>query len=116
MTDKEKQDVIANCDHLENLKFSRTNPYAFTEHGAIMLASVLNTQTAVETSVLIVRAFVKFREILSTHKELERKILKLESKYDKQFRLVFEAIRKLMQQETNKKDRPRIGYKIKGDK
>ena len=75
LTNHEKQEVIANCDHLENLKFSRTNPYAFTEHGTIMLANVLSTPTAIETSVLIVRTFVKLRELLSTHKELERKIL-----------------------------------------
>ena len=112
LTSNEKQEVIANCDHLEKLKFSRTNPYAFTEHGTIMLANVLNTSTAIETSVLIVRAFVKLREILSTHKELERKILELESKYDTQFKLIFEAIRELMQQEQPDKDRPVIGYKI----
>ncbi len=112
LTSNEKQEVIANCDHLEKLKFSRTNPYAFTEHGTIMLANVLNTSTAIETSVLIVRAFVKLREILSTHKELERKILELESKYDNQFKLIFEAIRELMQQEQPDKDRPVIGYKI----
>ena len=112
LTSHEKREVIANCDHLEKLKFSRTNPYAFTEHGTIMLASVLNTPTAIETSVLIVRAFVKLREILSTHKELEKKLLELESNYDKQFKLIFEAIRELMQQGTIKKDRPRIGYKI----
>ena len=112
LTNHEKQEVIANCDHLEKLKFSRTNPYAFTEHGTIMLANVLNTSTAIETSVLIVRAFVKLREILSTHKELEKKILELESKYDNQFKLIFEAIRELMQQEQLDKDRPMIGYKI----
>jgi len=112
LTNHEKQEVIANCDHLEKLKFSRTNPYAFTEHGTIMLANVLNTPTAIETSVLIVRAFVKLRELLSTHKELERKILELESKYDQQFKLIFEAIRELMQQEQPDKDRPMIGYKI----
>ena len=109
---EEKQEVIANCDHLEKLKFSRTNPYAFTEHGTIMLANVLYTQTAVETSVLIVRAFVKLRELLSSHKELERKILDLESKYDKQFVLIFKAIRELMHQEPLDKNRPRIGYKF----
>ena len=54
LTSHEKREVIANCDHLEKLKFSRTNPYAFTEHGTIMLASVLNTPTAIQTSVLIV--------------------------------------------------------------
>ena len=112
LTNHEKQEVIANCDHLENLKFSRTNPYAFTEHGTIMLANVLSTPTAIETSVLIVRAFVKLRELLSTHKELERKILELESKYDQQFKLIFKVIRELMQQEQSDKDRPMIGYKI----
>ena len=112
LTAEEKQEVIANCDHLEKLKFSRTNPYAFTEHGTIMLANVLNTPTAVETSILIVRAFVKLRELLSTHKELERKILELESKYDKQFELIFKAIRELMNQEKLDEKRPRIGYKI----
>lgn len=112
LTHEEKQEVIANCDHLKKLKFSHTNPYAFTEHGTIMLANVLNTSTAIETSVLIVRAFVKLREILSTHKDLERKIIELESKYDKQFKLIFEAIRGLMQQEQLDENRTRIGFKI----
>ncbi len=112
LNNQEKQEVIAICDHLEKLKFSRTNPYAFTEHGTIMLANVLNTPTAIETSILIVRAFVKLRELLSTHKDLERKILELESKYDQQFKLIFKAIRELMQQEQLDKDRPIIGYKI----
>jgi len=116
LTSQEKQEVIANCDYLEKLKFSPSNPYAFTEHGTIMLANVLNTPTAIETSVLIVRAFVKLRELLSTHKELERKILELESKYDNQFKLIFEAIRELMQQEQLDKNRPGIGFKIKGGK
>lgn len=60
LSGEEKEMVIANCDHLMKIKFSRTNPYAFTEHGAIMPASVLNTPIAVQTSVLIVRAFVNF--------------------------------------------------------
>lgn len=112
LTNQEKKNVIANCDHLEKLKFSRTNPYAFTEHGTIMLASVLNTPTAIEASVLIVRAFVKLRALLSTHKDLERKILDLESKYDKQFKVIFQAIRELMKQNNLDENRPRIGYKV----
>ena len=112
LSDDEKAEVIANCDHLEKLKFSRTNPYAFSEHGTIMLASVLNTPIAIKTSVLIVRAFVKLREILSANKELERKLFDLESKYDKQFSMVFQAIRELMQQQTTVKKRPQVGYKI----
>jgi len=116
LTDKEKEDVIANCDHLVKIKFSRTNPFAFTEHGAIMLASVLNTQTAIQASVLIVRAFVKLREILLTHKELAKKLIELEAKYDKQFKVVFQVLRDLMQQETEKKERPKVGYRIGREK
>ena len=112
LTDQEKEDVIANCDHLNKLKFSRTNPYAFTEHGTIMLASVLNTSTAIEVSVLIVRAFVRLRELLSTHKEMEKKILDLESNYDEKFQLIFKAIKELMQQKSIDDNRPRIGYKL----
>ena len=51
LTNKEKEEVVANCDHLNSLKFSKTNPYAFTEHGAVMLASVLNSEQAVQTSL-----------------------------------------------------------------
>ena len=112
LTNTEKRELVANCDHLEKLKHSATNPYAFTEHGTIMLANVLNTKLAVETSVLIVRAFVRLRELLSSNKELERKILELESKYDKQFEMIFKAIKVLMRQEQLDKNRPRIGYKI----
>ncbi|MCF8308089.1 MAG: ORF6N domain-containing protein [Bacteroidales bacterium] len=115
LTNGEKLEVIAICDHLEKLKYSNTNPYAFTEHGTIMLANVLNTDTAIQTSVLIVRAFVKLREILSTHKDLERKIHELESKYDKQFKMIFKAIRELMQEEEPDKNRPKIGYKTGGE-
>ncbi len=71
-------------------------PYAFTEHGAIMAASVLNTKRAIEMSVFVVRAFVRLREILSAHKDLARRLDKLERKYNTRFRRVFDAIRELM--------------------
>ena len=112
LSDEEKQEVVAKCDHLTRIRFSATNPYAFTEHGAIMLASILNTPLAIQTSVLIVRAFVKLREILSTHSELAKKLTELESKYDKQFKVVFQALRELMQNEADKTERVKIGYKI----
>jgi hypothetical protein len=57
LTDGEKQEVVTNCDHFKHIKFSSVNPYAFTEHGAIMAASVLKTPRAVEVSVLVVRTF-----------------------------------------------------------
>jgi hypothetical protein len=77
LTSEEKTEVVANCDHLSKLKFSPVFPYAFTEHGAIMAASVLNTPRAIETSVLVVRAFVRLREMVATHRELARKLAEL---------------------------------------
>jgi len=77
-------------------KHRKYRPYAFTEHGAVMLASVLNSPTAVATSVEIVRAFVRLREMLTAHKDLARRLDELEKKYDKQFAVVFDAIRQLM--------------------
>src|SRR3990172_1168859 len=59
LTEREKGEVVANCDHLKRLKFSPNLPYAFTEHGAIMLATVLNSPVAVQTSIQIVKAFVR---------------------------------------------------------
>ena len=77
-----------------------------------MLASVLNSPLAIETSVLIVRAFVKLREILSTNAELAKKIMELEARYDRHFKVVFQALRELMNNEIPKKERPKIGYRI----
>ena len=92
LTEAEKAEVITICDHLRPLRFSPSLPHAFTEHGAIMLASLLNTRIAVQASVQVVRAFVRLRSILATHKDLARKLEELE-KYDAQFKVVFDAIR-----------------------
>jgi len=93
LPDKGKQEVVGKCDHLTGIKFSASNPYAFTEHGELMLASVLNSSLAIETSVLIVRAFIRLRVILSTHTRLAKKIEELETRYDKQFKVVFQVLR-----------------------
>jgi len=77
---KEKSEVITNCGHLNQLKFAKSMPYAFTEHGAIMAATVLNSKQAVSMSVFVVRAFVQMRETLATHKELAEKLSELEGK------------------------------------
>jgi len=66
--------VVANCDHLKKLKYSPAKPYAFTEHGAVMVASVLNSRRAVEVSIYVVRAFVKLRGMLGTHSVLAQKL------------------------------------------
>jgi hypothetical protein len=74
----------------------RTLPYAFTEHGVVMLASVLNSPKAIAASIQVVKVFVKLREILSIHKQLAKKLEELEGKYDKQFKEVFDVLRELM--------------------
>ena len=104
----EKAEVVAKCDNLARLKFSPVLPIAFTEHGTIMAASVLNSKRAVETSVYVVRAFVRMREALAGHRDLSRRLDKMEKKYDAQFRVVFDAIRALM--EPPKPSRRRIGF------
>lgn len=92
----------------------RKLPYAFTEHGAIMAASVLNTQRAVGASVFVVRAFVRLREMLATHKQLARKLGELEAKFeshDESIQAIFEAIHQLMTPpESPSKE---IGFKVK---
>ena len=114
LSDEEKAEVVANCDHLSNLKFSKTLPYAFTEHGAIMAASVLSTQRAIEASIFVVRAFVRLRQMLITHKELALKLSELERKiesHDENIQAIFEAIRQLMT--PQEKPRKKIGFDIK---
>ncbi len=112
LTKKEKQEVVTNCDHLQNLKFSPVNPCAFTEHGAIMVASLLNSSRAIEVSVFVVRAFVQLREMVAGHKELARKIAELERKlgdHDKQIMILIEAIKQLMDPKLPPRTR-RIGF------
>src|SRR5213076_2847756 len=77
----------------------RTPPYAFTEHGVAMLSSVLNSERAVQMNIVIIRAFIKLREILATHRDLAGRLENLERKYEQHYnelRAVFEAIRKLL--------------------
>jgi hypothetical protein len=112
LTSKEKAEVVANCDHLVKLKFSPAKPFAFTEHGAVMVASVLNSKRAVEVSVYVVRAFVKVREVLGAHSELAQKLIELERRvesHDTHIRSLFDAIRQLMEPPTTKSRR--IGFK-----
>ena len=95
----------------------RKLPNAFTEHGAIMAASVLNSPKAIEMSILVVRAFVKLRYVLATHRELAVKLVELERKltsHDKKILVLFDAIRKLMAVEE--KPRRKIGFAATGEK
>jgi len=80
----------------------RANPYAFTEQGGAMLSGVLRSKRAVQVNIAIMRAFVKLREMLSSHKDLAGKLADMENKYDSQFKVVFEAIRQLMSSNEKK--------------
>ena len=86
----------------------RYRPYAFTEQGVAMLSSVLRSPRAVQVNIAIMRAFVKLRELLATNRDLACRLDELESRYDDQFRAVFDAIRELMRPPD--KPRSRIGF------
>ena len=121
----EKQEVVTNCDHLAKLKFSKMLPFAFTEHGAIQAANVLNSAQAVEMSVYVVRAFVRLREAIISNKELAHRLDELENKADLmelkhdtfehntrvQLKEIFEAMRGLMATPEPEKPKKRaIGF------
>lgn len=109
LTPGERDEVVAKCDHLGQLKFSPSMPYAYTEHGALMAASVLNTSRAVEVGLYVVRAFVSLREAFANNANLARRLTEMEKKYDRQFKVVFDAIRELMRPPEPVKRR-RIGF------
>ena len=89
----------------------RTPPYAFSEQGVAMLSSVLHSPRAVQANIEIMRTFVRLRRILASHTELAERLEQLEQKYDEQFRVVFDAIRQLMQPDATEKEP--IGFKVK---
>jgi hypothetical protein len=119
LTQEEKTDVVANCDHLTNLKFSSNLPFVFTEHGAVMpawpvgrLASVLNSQRAIEVNIQIVRVFTKMRELLLTHKDILLKLEIIEKKltsHDDDIALIFEYLKQLLH--PPQIPRRKIGFK-----
>ena len=88
---------------------TRYLPYVFTELGVAMLSSVLHSKQAIQVNIRIMRAFTKLREMILGHKELQRKIEAMEKKYDYQFKVVFDAINKLLEQP--KKPKGKIGFR-----
>ena len=104
------QIVTLNAGRGQHRKY---RPYAFTEQGVAMLSSVLRSKRAVRVNVEIMRAFVRLRQLLSTHADLARKLAAMETKYDAQFKVVFDAIRELMAPPEPPRKR-RIGF-LSGD-
>ena len=87
-------------------------PYVFTEQGVAMLSSVLNSERAIQVNIQIMRAFIKLKEMLSTHKDLKQKIEEMEKKYDYQFKIVFDAIKQLIRTTSRTKRQDRISKTI----
>ncbi len=99
LTIEERNQLVTICHRFKTMKHSSSLPYAFTEHGVAMLASVLKSDRAVKISINIIKTFVKLREMLSTNKELAHKFDQLErkiEKHDEEIKLIFDAIRQLM--------------------
>ena len=110
LTKKEIDEVVTNCDHLKDLKYSYQLPFVFTEQGIAMLSSVLKSDRAILTNIVIMRAFVRIKRILSSHIEVSRKLKELEGrldKHDSEIYGIFEAIRKMIKPEVNPK---KIGF------
>jgi phage regulator Rha-like protein len=108
---REYRDLRCHFGTLEKGVHSKYLPYAFTEHGILMLSSVLNSDKAIEVNIQIMRTFSKLRELMVVHKDLRLKIEEMEKKYDQQFKLVFNAIRKLLTPpDPPKKQKLPIGF------
>lgn len=106
-TNLKSQFVISNKNSTER-GGARTAPYAFTEQGVAMLSSVLNSERAINVNIEIMRTFVKLRQLVTEHKDLTHRLDALEDRYDDQFKVVFDAIRSLM--ESPKPEKHPIGF------
>ena len=116
LTKEEKDEVVANCDHLKTLKYSPNLPFVFTEHGAVMLASILNSDRAIEVNIQIVRIFTQIREMLLTNKDILLKLEQIEKKvtgHEADIKIIFSALKQLLTQPP--KPRTRIGFRRNGE-
>ena len=110
LTEYENRALRSQNVTLKRGRHSKYLPFAFTEQGVAMLSSVLNSERAIQVNILIMRAFTKLREMLSTHEDLRRKVEAMERKYDRQFKVVFDAIKQLLDIES--KPKRTIGFEV----
>jgi len=114
LTEVEKKEVVANCNHLKNLKFSSFLPKVFTEHGVMMLANVLRSERATTMSVKIIEIFIEMREAIIDNLNLKLDIEEIKEKltnHSKNIELVFSYLDELAEKKDNEKLRTKIGYK-----
>ncbi|HLP71876.1 MAG TPA: ORF6N domain-containing protein [Bacteroidales bacterium] len=110
----EEMDFLVSQNVIPSKKvFGGSKPFAFTEQGISMLASVLNSSRAIEVNIAILRTFVKLRQLLQHHKELADRIESLERKYDEQFQMVFAALQEMVREESQ--PRRKIGFRRSGE-
>lgn len=112
LTAEEKAEVVAKCDHLQRLRFSPVLPRVFSEHGALMLANVLNSPRAILVSIEVVRAFCRIRAMASAQSDLAVKLQALEERSNRRFATIFAAIRHLIEEDAQ--PRRRIGFRPEG--
>jgi phage regulator Rha-like protein len=99
LNEKEKNELVTNWHHLQELKYSYQLPYVFTEHGIAMLSSILNSKRAIKVSIFIIKTFIRLRKILSSQIKLAVKLGRLEkkvNKHDAEIEAIFDTIRQLM--------------------
>ena len=114
LTVAEKAEVVAKCDHLGKLKFSKSLPFAFTEHGALMAARVLNSPQAIDASVLITRTFVQLRRILATAADVNQRLTVVENQltaHNTKIESIMEILRQLISPTMQAKRRIGFGPK-----
>lgn len=113
LNQEDRLEVVANCDRFNKIRFSYSLPYAFTEHGVVMAATILNTPQATEMSIHIVKTFVKMKEAMLVNKKFAQKLIELESKidaHDEEIKTLFETLRNLLEP-VLPKNRKKIGLK-----
>lgn len=118
LTDAEKAEVVANCDHLTRLKFSKAKPRVFTEHGAIMAAMVLNSSEAVKMSVYVVRAFVQMREQIAANSAVLKRLAEIDKRlleHDDGLAWIWSKLEPLLTPPPESKKR-QIGFKPDRDR
>jgi hypothetical protein len=96
LNEKEKNELVANCDRFKKMKHSTVTPYAFTEEGIYMLSTVLNSKVAVQTNIAIIRTFKKLREFSKHYNTLDKQIMAVERKSDKQYKELKKALDELI--------------------
>ena len=119
LTPAEKRELVAKCDHLTTLKFSKSLPYAFTEHGAIMVATILSTPQAVKMSVFVVRAFVRMREQLTANAAILRRLAEIDRTlllHDKDLYALWDRLQLLLEppdDEAADESKAEIGFHVR---